>query len=291
MTTDNFAREADEGRAASVSGGSPRWRRALVTGGTSGIGAALVGLLANQGTDLIVVGRDKAAMARVRERTDPKVAFEPVLADLADEASIAEIEARLLDADQPIDLLVNCAGYTINGPFLDQSIADMVALMNVNATTLMRLCFSAASQMREAGGGDILNISSKAAFRATPGVAVYSAAKSFVNVFSRTLALEMAPHGVRVACVCPGVTETQFLPRAGLDVAKMSRVGWQQPNEVAAVALAAMRAGDIMTLTSQGNAGDIATSLTAEWNSVVVRDPLEPEAIALPPLLKEGACG
>jgi uncharacterized protein len=254
------------------------WTRALVTGGTSGIGAAIAGRLASLGTSLVIVGRDQDALSDRLTELEPLVEVEGIIADLGDSADLARVEQRLLDCRDPVDLLVNCAGYSVTGPVVEQALDVSLRLLEVNVTALVSLSFAAARRMKSDGFGSILNISSIGAYRSTPGSVMYAASKGFVNAFSRGLAMELAGAGVTVTCVCPGPTDTQFLPRAGVDMAGIRRRGAlvQDADEVAIVALAAMEAGDVVTLTSRGNSDDVLRSVVSEWQSTVVREPVEP---------------
>jgi uncharacterized protein len=254
------------------------WTRALVTGGTSGIGAAIARRLASLGTSLVIVGRNRGLLDDLLIEFEPLVNVETIVADLGDGVDLTRVGQRLLDSRDPVDLLVNCAGYSITGPVVEQPLDASLRLLGVNVAALVSLSFVAAKRMKSDGFGNILNISSIGAYRSTPGSVMYAASKSFVNVFSRGLAMELEGTGVTVTCVCPGVTDTQFLPRAGIDVAGIRSRGVlvQDADDVAIVALAAMEAGDVVTLTSSGNSDDVLRSVVSEWQSTVVRDPVEP---------------
>lgn len=254
--------------------------RALVTGGTSGIGAAIARRLAPRGTSLVIVGRDRDALDKLLAELGSLVKVEGIVADLGVSADLARVEERLGDGRDPIDLLVNSAGYSITGPVVDQPIDSLLELVGVNVTALVRLSFAAARRMKAEGSGGILNISSIGAYRSTPGSVMYAASKSFVNVFSRGLAMELKAAGITVTCVCPGTTDTPFLPRAGVDVEGIRGRGIevQEADEVAEIALAAMSAGDVVTLTSTGNSNNVLRSVVTEWQSTVVRDTADPTA-------------
>jgi short-subunit dehydrogenase len=263
-----------------------KWSRALVTGGTSGIGAAIARRLASQGTSLVLVGRNPQALDERVAELEPLVKVESIVADLSLSRDLTRLEERLLDTHAPVDFLVNCAGYSVTGPTVEQPLDALLSLLDVNVVALMRLSLAAAKRMTGDGRGWILNISSIAAYRTTPGSVMYAGSKSFVNAFSRGLAMELKPAGLVVTCVCPGSTDTPFFPRAGLDIQRVRSRGIevQAADEVASVALAAIAAGDTVTLTSSGNSSNVLGGVLAEWQATTVRNPADPEvAHPMPP--------
>jgi short-subunit dehydrogenase len=253
--------------------------RALVTGGTSGIGAAIARQLASQGTSLVLVGRNYQALKERVAELEPLVKVEGILADLGLSRDLTRLEERLADTHEPVDFLVNCAGYSVTGPTVEQPLDALLSLLDVNVVALVRLSLAAAKRMMGEGHGRILNISSIAAYRSTPGSVMYAGSKSFVNAFSRGLALELKPAGVVVTCVCPGSTDTPFFPRAGIDIERIrSRgVAVQEADEVASVALAAVAAGDTVTLTSTSNSSNVLQGVLTEWQATTVRNPADPK--------------
>jgi uncharacterized protein len=235
------------------------WRTALVTGASSGIGAALARQLAAEGTDLVVVARDKARLeALAAELTDGGstaggVAIEVLPADLADARSLAAVEARLADADRAIDLLVNNAGFGTYGGFLDADIDVEEREIAVNVTALVRLTHAAVRAMVPQGRGAIMNISSMAALQATPGNAVYGATKGFVAMFGEAVSSELAGTGVTVTTVLPGFTHTEFYERAGVEPRRPLGMPWQSAEDCAADALATVHAGKAWVVTGRVN--------------------------------------
>ncbi|WP_370250442.1 SDR family NAD(P)-dependent oxidoreductase [Nocardioides sp.] len=185
---------------------------ALVTGATAGIGHSFAVQLAAAGMDLVLIARDAARLESVAAdlRSAHGVAVEVIVADLVDPAQCAVVEARLADRDRPVDLLVNNAGFGLKKRFLDNPVADEVAMLDVLVTAVLRLSHAALGPMTERGRGGIINVSSVAAFlpRGT-----YSAAKAYVNRFSEWAATEYGPQGVHVMALCPGFTKTEFHER------------------------------------------------------------------------------
>jgi uncharacterized protein len=234
---------------------SPRsvgWRTALVTGASSGIGAALARVLAAEGTDLVVVARDKARLDALAAELGG-VAVEVLPADLGDAASLAAVEARAADDERPIDLLVNNAGFGTYGPFVDADIDTETQEIAVNVTALVRLTHAAMRAMVPRARGSIMNISSTAALQATPGNATYGATKGFVAMFGEAVSSELAGTGVTVTTVLPGFTRTEFHERAGVEPRRPLGMPWQSAEDCAAEALAAARAGKSWVVTGRVN--------------------------------------
>jgi short-subunit dehydrogenase len=237
--------------------GPSAWATALVTGASSGIGAALARLLAGEGTPLVLVARDGARLealaAELGDRRGGGVAVEVLPADLADPASLSAVEARIADTDRPVDLVVNNAGFGTYGAFMDADIDAEVREIAVNVTALVRLTHAAVRAMVPCARGAIMNISSMAALQATPGNATYGATKGFVAMFGEAVASEVAGTGVTVTTVLPGFTHTEFHERAGVEPRRPLGMPWQSAEQCAAEALAATHAGRSWVVTGTVN--------------------------------------
>ncbi len=233
------------------------WRTALVTGASSGIGAALARQLAAEGTALVVVARDEARLealaATLGGGTPAGVAVEVLPADLADRGSLAAVEARIADTERAIDLVVNNAGFGTYGPLIDADIDVEEREIAVNVTALVRLTHAAVRAMVPRGRGAMVNISSMAALQATPGNATYGATKGFVAMFGEAVSSELAGTGVTVTTVLPGFTHTEFHERAGVEPRRPLGMPWQSAEDCAAEALAAAHAGKSWVVTGRAN--------------------------------------
>ncbi|MEP9364272.1 SDR family oxidoreductase [Nocardioides sp. CN2-186] len=209
---------------------------ALVTGPTAGIGRSFAHQLAESGHDLVLVARDQVRLESeaAELRTSYGVTVEVLPADLVDREQLAVVEARLADRDRPVDLLVNNAGFGLKKRFLDNSVDEEQAMLDVLVTAVMRLSHAALGPMAERGSGGIINVSSVASFLPRGS---YSAAKSWVNSFSEWAATEYRPQGVTVTCLCPGFTKTEF--HARMDVGRDSAASfmWLDADELVAQAL------------------------------------------------------
>jgi uncharacterized protein len=196
---------------------------ALVTGPTSGIGLRFAHQLAAKGYDLVLVSRDQGRLDAVADelREGYGGTVDVLPADLGDRSSLARVEARLADQDRPVDLLVNNAGFGLKHGFLDNSVEDEQAMLDVLVTAVLRLTHAAIRPMVARGHGAIINVSSLAGFlpRGT-----YSAAKAYVTSLSRWADLTYRDRGVRVMALLPGFTKTEFHER--MDVSRGSAPSW-----------------------------------------------------------------
>jgi 2-hydroxycyclohexanecarboxyl-CoA dehydrogenase len=188
-------------------------RVALVTGGARGIGAAIADALAAEGWAVAIGDLDgraaSATAATVAEARGATVrGFHTDVADLASvRRSVDEIEAGL----GPVEALVNNAGIDVVKPFVDSTEEEWDRIIAVNLRGTIGCCRAVLDGMIERRSGRIVSIGSDAGRVGSSGEAVYSATKGGVIAFTKALAREVARHGVRVNCVCPGPTETALL--------------------------------------------------------------------------------
>jgi short-subunit dehydrogenase len=234
-----------------------KWRRALVTGASEGIGEAFARDLATRGCDLVLVARRHDQLQSLAgELGAAGVEAEPLAADLTKPRMLAVVESRLKANERPIDLLVNNAGGARQyGPFLELDPDVLTDDAYLNALTVLRLTRAAAGAMASRGGGSIVNVSAGVAFYPLPGAAAYGASKAFVNSLTEALSYELRASGVGVTAVCPGFTRTGAQRRLGMNVASIPRPLWMQPSEVASAALRAAERG--RTIHSPGAIGAV----------------------------------
>jgi NAD(P)-dependent dehydrogenase (short-subunit alcohol dehydrogenase family) len=177
---------------------------ALVTGGTAGIGLETARLLAANGAEVIISGRDaekgKAALASLGD--SGSVRF--VQADLAD---LASVESLVTQAG-PVDILVNNAGAFPVAPTVEQDVATFERVFDTNVRGAYFLVAKLAPAMLEKGAGSIVNITSLATSKGMPGASVYSASKAALDQLTRNWAVEFGANNVRVNAVAPGPTRT-----------------------------------------------------------------------------------
>lgn len=198
---------------------------ALITGPTAGLGAGFAEAFARKGFDLVLVARDEGRLERMAgdlaSRLGVKVEVLP--ADLADRSDTDRVAQRLTDPERPIQALVNNAGFGLRRSFLDSDVEDEQRALEVMVTAVMRLTHAALPSMVARGSGMVINVSSMAGW--FPG-GTYSAAKSWVTVFSESLSVGLNGTGVRVIAVCPGFIRTEFHERAGMDMSRTPDWMW-----------------------------------------------------------------
>ena len=194
---------------------------ALVTGGASGIGRATVLRLAEAGARVAVADLAADGTAETAKAVEQLGGVaQPFVVDLADRAATQRLVHDVLDAFGRIDILVNCAGIS-GAPHsaLDFSDEKFDTVMAVNLRAPFVLTREVGAHMVERGGGGrIVNVSSSAAFRATASPAIYAASKAGINGLTRASAADLAPHGVNVNAVAPGVTRTPIVGGGDADL-------------------------------------------------------------------------
>jgi short-subunit dehydrogenase len=192
---------------------------AVVTGASSGIGAAFAESLAARGMDLIVIARRAARLDALAGRLarETGVRVRVIVADLLDSTALCAVEAALRQAPK-IDLLVNCAGFGTYGPFTEATPERIKNELTLDLVVPVALTRAALPGMRSRGTGAILNVSSMAGFMPIPKHATYCAAKAGLTRFTEALHGELAGTGVQVLALCPGPVPTEFFAISGYDI-------------------------------------------------------------------------
>lgn len=222
---------------------------ACITGATAGIGASFANLLAARGYDLVLVARDAARLQAHAEklRATHDVMVEVLPADLATATGRGDVSQRLRDSQRPVDILINNAGFGLNQRFVSGDLDREEELLEVLVRAVLVLTHAALPGMVERDNGHVINVSSVAGW--VP-MGTYSAAKSWVTVFSESLRSELTGTGVTVTAVCPGFTRTEFHDRAHMKVSSMPGWMWLESDDVAAQALEDALAGHIVSVPS-----------------------------------------
>jgi uncharacterized protein len=228
---------------------------ALVTGASSGIGAAFAARLAQDGYDLTLVARrgDRLeALARQLQDSRP-VRVNVLVADLSRSAGLRAVEKAVKD-DSALELLVNNAGFAGYMPFIELDPDKAEELINLQVLAVTRLTRAALPGMLERGRGAIINVSSRLAFSGAlgsdplPKRATYAGTKAFINAFTQLVQSELSGTGVQMQALCPGLVKTEFHQVAGLDPNRYPAAAVMAPEDVVAASLAALKAGEVICI-------------------------------------------
>ena len=184
-------------------------KRAVVTGAASGIGRATAHALALAGARVFVADLDEAGGEQTCQAVrDAGGEADFVPLDVTDDESIAALADAVLGRGAAPDVIVNAAGWDRVEPFLDNSVEFMERIVRLNLLGTVKVAKAFLPAMVDAGTGAVVNVASDAGRVGSSGETVYAGAKGGVIAFTKSLAREMAPHGIRVNCVCPGPTDT-----------------------------------------------------------------------------------
>lgn len=237
------------------------WRKepknALVTGASSGMGLCYAEKLAEKGYNLLLISIDGKAMANVAERLQnryPNQRIEYLVKDLAEENAAEEVYEYSSQSYFSVNLLINNAGIFTFKDVLDISLKKIETFIGLHVSTVTKLCRLFGEQMSKEGGGRIINMSSISAHTPYCGIALYTATKSYLLVFTKAFALEMKERNVKVSAVCPGAVATGLykLP-AGLQKLGIFLGIIIPPQRLVKRALRANRRGKITIIPGFGN--------------------------------------
>jgi NAD(P)-dependent dehydrogenase (short-subunit alcohol dehydrogenase family) len=236
-----------------------RGKTVLITGGSRGIGKACAQLFAEAGATVLITYKTgkETAEATIKELA-PSGRHAAYALDMGDAVMIEQVFEKMVAKTNRIDIVVNNAGIFTEHKILETSYQQWQdawrETLAANLSGVSNLCFFAARHMTEKGGGKIINISSRGAFRGEPDHPAYGASKAGLNALSQSLAIALAPHNITVGVIAPGFVETDMVKAylAGEEGEKIrqqspfNRVA--QPEEVArAVAVFASEGLEFMT--------------------------------------------
>jgi len=213
--------------------------RALITGGSVGIGAALAEVFASHGHDLILVARKRDKLEARAKDIQQEFGVDVVCLpeDLTDPQGPRRLHQAVVDRGLDVHMLVNNAGVGLYGKFATTDLDAELKMIQLNSTSVVDLTKRFLPAMIERRSGRILNVASTAAFVPGPWMSIYYASKAFVLSFSLAIDFELKPHGITVTTLCPGPTESEFKVRAGsqrsrlfeafvMDAPRVARVGY-----------------------------------------------------------------
>ncbi len=223
---------------------------ALITGGTSGIGAEFARQLAARGDDLVLVARDPDRLAETATQLKERygVAVETISADLGVRDEVMTVAKRLASTEQPIDMLVNNAGFGIPTQLVTDDTSAQENGIDVMIRAVLILAAAAGMAMKTRGRGQIVNVSSTAGY-VTMGL--YSAIKAWVTTYSEALANELLPYGVTVTALCPGYVRTEFHQRASIRTGRIAGPMWIDLDELVSKALGDVAKGKVISIPTR----------------------------------------
>ena len=221
---------------------------ALITGGGAGIGAATARIFCSEGAAVLLVDADPDALERTSRaiiEAQPDVRVATFTANIADDALALQAVQACNEHFGQLDVLVNNAAMRNYSPIAEASLAEWLAMLNVNLIGAANYCRAALPSLRASGQGSIVNVSSCYAVTGRKNMGLYDATKAGLLALTRTLAHEEAAHGIRANAICPGSTLTDFhigrATAAGKSVETLSSerhttslIGrWATPEEIA----------------------------------------------------------
>jgi uncharacterized protein len=222
---------------------------ALITGGTSGIGAAFARAYAARGYDLVLVARnpDRLDQTATILKDRYQAAVETITADLGERDQVQRVADRLASAEQPVDILVNNAGVAIRSKLADPDTITHEYALDVMVRAVMILSATAGRTMCRRGTGTIINVSSTAGFIA---MGHNSAIKAYVTTYTEALAAELSGAGVTVTALCPGWVRTEFHQRASVRTHNIPGPMWLDSDDLVAECLKDVAAGKVISIPS-----------------------------------------
>jgi uncharacterized protein len=225
----------------------------LITGASSGIGAAFARKLAKRGRNVLLVARSEDKLIALCNELGrlSGIRAQYVAMNLTEPDAATRLFEETQKRDLEIDMLINNAGFGSMGEFTRLDLAHELEMIDLNVKSLVELTYKFLPPMRERRQGTIINVASTAGFQGVPFMATYAATKAFVLSFSEALWEENRRHGIRVLALCPGVTDTNFFAAANIDRPPMRTV--QTAEEVVDAALRGLKHGKSTVISGWAN--------------------------------------
>jgi uncharacterized protein len=225
----------------------------LIPGASAGIGAAFARLFAERGHECALAARRANRLAALADEIVAKGHKRPhvIALDLADREGPSRLANELTARGLEPASVINNAGFGLRGSAANLNRVEQIEMIDLNARALTELALRFLDSLKRHRGG-IINIASLAGFFPGPGMAVYFASKAYVRSLSEALAHELAPHGVRVTCLCPGPVPTEFQARAGFDE-RLPRGLTRPAEQIARDGYDALMAGRSLLVPGFGN--------------------------------------
>lgn len=219
-------------------------KTALVTGASSGIGAAFAKELANRQNNLVLIARSQDKLEQLAQQLQQQhqIKVEIIVHDLSVPGAASSVYDQITQKRVTIDTLINNAGFGDYGKFNERQLSRQVEMIQLNITTLVELTYLFLTPMQHRGSGSIINVASIAGFQPLPYLSVYAATKAFVLSFTEALWAENQNTGVDILALCPGPTESQFFEVADFPASfdRQNKGGYISASEVVQEALKAL---------------------------------------------------
>ncbi len=226
-------------------------RLAIITGATSGIGKAYAEYFAAHEYDLLITGRRRELIHRVAAdlKNSYQVNVEVVIADLSRDLDLSLL-LQILGKQKNIEVLVNNAGYGMDSRFSEDEIDHQMAMLKVHVDAPVLLVKKVLPVMMENKTGIIINVSSLAAYMPTASNAMYTGTKSFLKNFTESLHLDVSNYGIKVQCLCPGFTHSDFHRNHNTsgEVEKYGQVNWMNPSQVVEYSIYCLNKGQVICI-------------------------------------------
>ena len=224
--------------------------RALITGGTAGIGAAFARAFAGRGTALVLVARNPERLdeTAAQFRREYGVEVETLVADLSDREAQQRVADRLESSTDPVDVFVNNAGFSVKSSLLEEDLSQHDLGFEVMIRAVLKLGGAAGRGMSRRGRGWIINVGSVSALVTQNN---YSAIKAWVGNYSESLGVQLAGTGVQVTALMPGWVRTEFHSRAGIKGSSIPGVLWLDADRLAEDCLRDVARGKPVSIPSK----------------------------------------
>ena len=239
---------------------------ALITGASSGIGEAFAKLFAKEGFNLILTARSEDKLKSLSASFDG-IETEFVIADLSEAQGIEKLIKEVEEKVKEVDVIVNNAGMTTEGPFHELREQEIERMLTLNMAATVKITHHFIKAMKKRGNGRILNVASVAAFHPVPSMDIYAATKAFVLSFTESLAENYRSDGIFVTALCPGITNTQMAETNLVELAPEFLI--LGPDEVAREGYDALMNREVLRIP--GAANRIALELAKHQPRSVIR--------------------
>lgn len=236
---------------------------AVITGASSGLGTEFAVQLARRGADVVLVARREDRLRELANRihTDHGVTATPVPLDLTEPGAATELR-RILDGHEiSVQTLVNNAGFGMKGTFAEADPARLAAMLQLNVTAVVALTREFLPDLLRDGRGALINVASTAAYQPCPNMALYGATKAFVLSLTEAIAYETRQSNLRVLCVSPGATRTEFFDVVGTEDVAIGR--FQSPEQVVNLAFRTLDRRAVPPSTVSGRLNALTAKVAA----------------------------